>query len=81
MDNSRILCSRELIAGFQCRFHIFAELYSGGEEEDLMGHNTKMSFDNHLANSDTSLHSDQSNEGISFTVKDHTRIHFNIPAN
>lgn len=57
------------------------ELYSGGEEEDLMGHNTKMSFDNHLANSDTSLHSDQSNEGISFTVKDHTRIHFNIPAN
>lgn len=52
--------------------------YSATEEEvDLLSPESKMIYDNHLARSNSSLHSDQ---GIQFTVREQSRIHFNIPA-
>ncbi|XP_045197771.2 popeye domain-containing protein 3-like [Mercenaria mercenaria] len=51
--------------------------YSATEEEvDLLNAESRLTYDNHLARSNNSLHSDQ---GIHFTVKEHPRIHFNIP--
>lgn len=51
--------------------------YSATEEEvDLLNAESRLTYDNHLARSNNSLHSDH---GIHFTVKEQSRIHFNIP--